>query len=531
MKKASSAILLGVLCALILLGFGSSGFYFSQKLFQISQKSRQTNFINAAGETTQSSELRQIEIRLTSSGAPVSGFSGSADGTNWVSADNEVLTLASTKFDTVTVVKGNRQVQRTLTPKEVSDGNLTIDLDAAPEAPEILIVNGTDLRNRTTLVYPASNADEAAFESGLSGVEITEENGEFLVHIPKDHHQKFFHFIKLRAANPSGSAETTIGILNPPEREPTPIYTFEDFDGMRRNLSGSYRLMNDLDLSSIENWTPIGTEQYPWEGFFDGGGFAVRGFSITKTELEKNENGVSFFGATQNAVIRNLRIIEPKIRILNSDPRKTLAAAIVVRAASDTLIENIGVFGGEITSVNAGASGIIAGMNRSVLSNLFNSATVTTDWDQPVLYNTAGILGIGVGYIRNCANEGAVYGRHLTGGITGLANATISRTINSGRIYGLPLVGEYPPGGIFQTSDSGHIYDSLFTLGSAVHGGAIFSGGIIDNVRAISQADLTNPEALAVLGSFSGSDPDWIFNSSLANGPIPAGIFSGKELR
>ena len=182
---------------------------------------------------------------------------------------------------------------------------------------------------------------------------------------------------------------------------------------------------------------------------------------------------VSFFGATQNAVIRNLRIIEPKIRILNSDPRKTLAAAIVVRAASDTLIENIGVFGGEITSVNAGASGIIAGMNRSVLSNLFNSATVTTDWDQPVLYNTAGILGIGVGYIRNCANEGAIYGRHLTGGITALANATISRTINSGRIYGLPLVGEYPPGGIFQTSDSGHIYDSLFTLGSAIHGGAI----------------------------------------------------------
>ena len=158
MKKASSAILLGVLCALILLGFGSSGFYFSQKLFQISQKSRQTNFINAAGETTQSSELRQIEIRLTSSGAPVSGFSGSADGTNWVSADNEVLTLASTKFDTVTVVKGNRQVQRTLTPKEVSDGNLTIDLDAAPEAPEILIVNGTDLRDRTTLLYPVSNA-------------------------------------------------------------------------------------------------------------------------------------------------------------------------------------------------------------------------------------------------------------------------------------------------------------------------------------------------------------------------------------
>ena len=138
--------------------------------------------------------------------------------------------------------------------------------------------------------------------------------------------------------------------------------------------------------------------------------------------------------------------IEPKIRILNSDPRKTLAAAIVVRAATDMLIENIGVFGGEITSVNAGASGIIAGMNRSVLSNLFNSATVTTDWDQPVLYNTAGILGIGVGYIRNCANEGAIYGRHLTGGITALANATISRTINSGRIYGLPLVGEYQIG-------------------------------------------------------------------------------------
>ena len=80
---------------------------------------------------------------------------------------------AATKFDTVTVVKGNRQVQRTLTPKEVSDGNLTIDLDAAPEAPEILIVNGTDLRDRTTLLYPVSNADEAAFESIGSPLQTT----------------------------------------------------------------------------------------------------------------------------------------------------------------------------------------------------------------------------------------------------------------------------------------------------------------------------------------------------------------------
>ncbi|MCD8159379.1 MAG: hypothetical protein LUD77_11000 [Clostridiales bacterium] len=38
---------------------------------------------------------------------------------------------------------------------------------------------------------------------------------------------------------------------------------------------------NDIDLSSIDNWTPIGTEAYPYLGIFDGGGYTISNMTIT----------------------------------------------------------------------------------------------------------------------------------------------------------------------------------------------------------------------------------------------------------
>ena len=46
----------------------------------------------------------------------------------------------------------------------------------------------------------------------------------------------------------------------------TPIYTAQDLDGIREDLSGKFVLMNDIDLTEYKDWEPIGTEQSAFSG-------------------------------------------------------------------------------------------------------------------------------------------------------------------------------------------------------------------------------------------------------------------------
>ena len=50
----------------------------------------------------------------------------------------------------------------------------------------------------------------------------------------------------------------------------TVIKTANDLKNIRKNLSGKYILMADIDLSSIDNWDPIGgSSNYSFTGTYD----------------------------------------------------------------------------------------------------------------------------------------------------------------------------------------------------------------------------------------------------------------------
>ncbi len=59
------------------------------------------------------------------------------------------------------------------------------------------------------------------------------------------------------------------------------IQTAEEFNNIRNNLNGKYVLINNIDLSSYSEWSPIGTADAPFTGTFDGNGNTVSGLSIT----------------------------------------------------------------------------------------------------------------------------------------------------------------------------------------------------------------------------------------------------------
>lgn len=102
---------------------------------------------------------------------------------------------------------------------------------------------------------------------------------------------------------------------------PTPVRTAGDLDNIRKDLYGWYVLENDIDLSDIANWIPIGEYEGPYEfadgewwrhafkGILDGQGHTIRGLRITEIHTDKN----GLFGTVANGIIRNLNMEDSQL--------------------------------------------------------------------------------------------------------------------------------------------------------------------------------------------------------------------------
>ena len=61
----------------------------------------------------------------------------------------------------------------------------------------------------------------------------------------------------------------------------TVIKTTDDLKNIRKNLSGKYILMADIDLSSIDNWDPIGDSSNKFTGTFDDNGYVFNKHTLS----------------------------------------------------------------------------------------------------------------------------------------------------------------------------------------------------------------------------------------------------------
>ncbi len=95
----------------------------------------------------------------------------------------------------------------------------------------------------------------------------------------------------------------------------TPIYSEEDLNAIKNNLSGKFILMNNIDLSEYESWEPIGNAENPFSGELDGNGFYIQNMTIEDncTDL-KNYYGL--FGVVADAILKNVIIVNGKINLI-----------------------------------------------------------------------------------------------------------------------------------------------------------------------------------------------------------------------
>ena len=128
---------------------------------------------------------------------------------------------------------------------------------------------------------------------------------------------------------------------------PKPVRTIEDLDAIREDLYGWYVLENDLELSCIANWIPIGEYESNYEfapgewwrrafkGYFDGQGHTIRGLRIS--ELHTDKSGL--FGAVANGEITNLNMEDS--RLVFSAPRPYVAPLAGILKQDDNQVAAI----------------------------------------------------------------------------------------------------------------------------------------------------------------------------------------------
>ena len=164
-----------------------------------------------------------------------------------------------------------------------------------------------------------------------------------------------------------------------------------------------YILMEDIDLSgySDEGWTPIGNDDHPFQGYFDGNGKVVRNLFINR---EADNQGL--FGCIDEATIKNLGV--EKCHVSGDN----FVGGLVGRSNASTITDCYTE--GAITG--AGHIGGLVGWNiATAISNSYVMGNVTGN------DNVGGLVGMSHSdaIISTCYATGAVEGNDNVGGLVG----------------------------------------------------------------------------------------------------------------
>ncbi len=206
------------------------------------------------------------------------------------------------------------------------------------------------------------------------------------------------------------------------EEDPYIITTEEHLDNVRKYLNKHFRLAADLDLENYRSgsgWEPIGTENSPFTGSFDGDEYSISNLYIRKDYVSDYETVYSgLFGFIGNrAVIRDLTLEGMDIQ---ADGVVGGLAAVNLGTLENCIVE------GDVTSSGddyLGRDVCIGGLvaeNRGTIINCYALANVTGGDDEDPAKHVGGLAGRNYGSIRKSASSRTVTGGDMVGGLVGL---------------------------------------------------------------------------------------------------------------
>ena len=267
------------------------------------------------------------------------------------------------------------------------------------------------------------------------------------------------------------------------------LYTWEDLHNMRDDLTGIYRLMNDLGPEDVgyddyasENandsagWLPVG-EKPGWPvdgeaftGNFDGQNYTIAGLYINRPST----NYIGLFGFVDGGEVRNVGLVDANV---SGDRRVGGLVGVNVDGTVDNLYATGTVSGGwgvgglvgvnhiESTVKNSYATGTVigdstyvgglVGINRGSVSNSYATGNVSGD-----KFAVGGLVGLNEGgTVSNSYATGTLNGDRRIGGLVGWNSGTVSNSYATGDVSG----GGWYVGGLVGVNVYGTVSNSYAT--------------------------------------------------------------------
>ncbi len=322
--------------------------------------------------------------------------------------------------------------------------------------------------------------------------------------------------IKTSTTNTTATTATPLATTKITEDEAiaqgyTIIKTAQDLDNIRNNLSGKYILMNDIDLSSISNWDPIGdvdvingviTESF--SGILDGNGFVIKNLKINNT----NKTSIGLFSVIENAEIKNVGIENININIDKSNESGSFGIGGLTGENDSSIISNCYTTGtitgyGEVVI----GGGMIAFSNKGEIENCYSDVDLSIEHTGSSYFTAGGFIGVSGSTITNCYATGDVYGTYGTAGFAAaIMEGTMSNCYATGKVYSTNSFSA----GLITTIYAGTMKDCLYnkdTTGQQ-YTNINNNGGTISNNKGLTTSEMQNPS------NWSGWDSNvWDFST------------------
>jgi hypothetical protein len=213
------------------------------------------------------------------------------------------------------------------------------------------------------------------------------------------------------------------------------IWDWYDLDAVRNNLAGNHTLMNDLNSTTPgyeemasptahygRGWQPIGTDDNPFYGTFEGQGYEIYGLFINRL----HEEFVGLFGYVISGVIKDMGVV-------NAAVTGGCNVGGLVGSSHGTVSNSYS--SGNVSGISSSVGGLV-GHNGGTLSNSYSAASVASD------NNVGGLVGENDGTVSNSRSSGNVTASdNVVGGLAGQNTGTVSNSYSTASVIGTSSVG------------------------------------------------------------------------------------------
>jgi len=273
---------------------------------------------------------------------------------------------------------------------------------------------------------------------------------------------------------------------------PYQISSIQQLQEISSHLDKNFILLKDIDASETNEWNsgkgfiPLGDEEKPFSGNFDGQGFSISGLVVNRPEIEFN----GLFGHIDKGGIADLHL-----------------SGVTVRGANIT--------GGLVGKVTNGS------INNSSVEGKISGRT-----------HVGGLTGFNRGRIEKSEVKVEATGTSYVGGLAGINRGRIIQSKSSSKVSGTG----HNAGGLVGNNYDGLISESIAEgtvtgeKASSIGGLSGSNGGLI--TRSYSTADVTGKSYVGgLVGNNHSGEIKWSYSTGTVSGFNLVGGLAGVNRR